>query len=337
MPSHSIPKIQNAILQPDKNSTNVILVRDHKVPTPIPGSSEHLIRVYTTAITRGELLWLKDYPTDPELIKNKELVPCYDVAGVVVSAPESSSFKPGTEVYARSDFYQSGTAREYAILKTEDMAIRPSKFSWAESATVPMSIETAYQALFIHAGLKFEEGFGAKGKRVFITASSGAAGMWIVQLAKWAGAEVIGTCGENNLEYVKSIGASEVLDYTKTDIKAWATEEDNKADVVIDCIGGKSLRDAWWVVKEGGVLLSIFQPPEDMKPAGCETKLSKAQFFIMDTNGKELAQVTELINGEGNFRACLDSVWPFEDFQEAFSKLKSGKTRGKIVLDMGLA
>lgn len=326
------PKTQNAVLQPDKMSTAVIMITDHPVPTANHSVAEHLIRVHTTAITNGELLWAKNFPpsnsTEPKI-----LIPCNDVAGTVVTAPPSSPFQPGTEVYARSNYNRTGCAREYSILLTEEMAKRPQKLSWAESATVPMSAETAWQALFVHAGLEAKAGEGAKGKRVFITAASGGVGVWMVQLAKWAGAEVVATCGADSVEWVKSLGADEVIDYTKTDLKEWASGEGKKVDIVIDCIGRKSLEDAWWAVKDGGVLISIFQPPEQVRPAGVEGNI-KNLFFIMASIGEDLQKVTELIEAGVVGKVALDSVHPFNKYQEAFKKLESGKTKGKVVLDL---
>jgi NADPH:quinone reductase-like Zn-dependent oxidoreductase len=255
------------------------------------------------------------------------------VAGTVVTAPASSPFPPGTEVYARSNYNRTGCAREYTILLTDEMAKRPQRLSWAESAAVPMSAETAWQALFIHAGLEPKAGVGAKGKRVFVTAASGGVGVWMVQLAKWAGAEVVATCGVDNVEWVKSLGADDVIDYTTTDLKQWAAEEGHKVDLVIDCIGRKSLADAWWVVKPGGTLISIFQPPEGVKPAGVEANI-KDLFFVMEANGEQLQKVTELIEA-GTGKPALDSAFPIAQFQEAFRKVESGKTRGKVVLDLG--
>ena len=327
------PKTQKAILQPNAANTTVTMIENHPVPHPNLSQNQHLIRVHTTAITNGELLWTKNFPLPPDPASEpKLLVPCNDIAGTVVSSPASSPFPPGTQVYARSSYKRTGCAREYTILLTDEMAKRPQNLSWVESATVPMSAETAWQALFVHAGLEAQAGRGARGKRVFVTAASGGVGVWMVQLAKWAGATVVASCGAGNVEWVKLLGADEVLDYTKTDIKQWAAEPRNKVDLAIDCIGRKSLQDVWWAVREGGMLISVFQPPEDVKPVGVAEKI-KSLFFIMDSKGEQLRKVTELVE-RGNMRPALDSVFPMDRFQEAFAKLQSGKTRGKVVLDV---
>ena len=328
--TESLPTTQQAILQPDPQSTDVILIEDHPVPTPSPSSTEHLIRVHTTAITNGELLWTKNFPFAPP---SKVLVPCFDIAGTVVTAPPSSPFQPGTEVYARGDYKRTGCARKYTILLTEEMAVRPHSLPWAESACVPMSAETAWQALFVHGGLEPEAGTGAKGKRVFVTAASGGVGVWVVQLAKWAGAEVVGTCSADNVDWVSSLGANEVLDYRKVDVKKWAAGEGKKVDLVVDCIGAQSLFSAWWAVKEQGLLISIFQPPEEAKPESVEGGI-RTFFFVMESNGEQLQKVTELIN-QGIGKPSMDSVHPFEKFQDAFAKVEKGRPKGKVVLDLG--
>ncbi|GAB7332798.1 hypothetical protein MBLNU13_g04528t1 [Cladosporium sp. NU13] len=324
----AVPNTQKAILQPDKMSTSVTMITDHLTPTPDFSADEHLVRVHATAITNGELLWSRYFPLPAG--STKVLVPCNDIAGIVITAPQSSLFQPGTEVYARSSYARTGCAREYTILLAEEMAKRPQCLSWAESAAVPMSAETAWQALFVQAGFEARKG-SAEGKRIFITAASGGAGVWMVQLAKWAGAKVIGTCSTGSVGLVKSRGADVVLDYTKTDFKQWAADESNQADLVIDCIGGKALEDAWWVVKEGGTLLSIFQPPEEKKPPGAPANVRNF-FFVMTTSGEQLRKISPLIN-EG-MRPALDSAVPFDQYQSAFDKLASGRTKGKIVLDL---
>lgn len=164
--------------------------------------------------------------------------------------------------------------------------------------------------------------------------ASGGVGIWVVQLARWAGLEVGGTARADNREFVRGLGAGEVVDYRDTDIRAWAGAE-GKADIVVDCVGGKSLADAWFVVKDGGVLVSVVQPPGGVRPREVEGKRVRDLFFVMESRGEQLVEVTRGLD-EGRFVARLDSVFEMERFEEAFEKLEGGGTRGKIVLDMGV-
>ncbi|KAH8799689.1 hypothetical protein F5884DRAFT_113948 [Xylogone sp. PMI_703] len=330
MATNNLPTTIRALWQGDHKQPTHITLTKTTLPVPKPGTDEHLIRVHAAVITSGELFWPIYFPPpNPE----KEPVPVYDIAGTVITAPQNSPFKPGDEIYARTNFYRTGSGREYTIATTEELALRPKNISWAEAASIPMSAQTAWQALFEKADLRPEPGVGGAGKRIFVAAASGAVGQWLVQLAHWIGAEVLASCGSSNVEHVKSLGAKEVIS-RGTDIKQWAASN-AKADIVYDCYGKETLADAWWLVKDDGLLISIVQPPEDMKPAELEDKKVNNFFFIVKPIGAHLEQITKGVE-ENRFVPTLDSVYPLEKFEEAFAKVESGRTRGKVALDMGV-
>ncbi|KAL2784381.1 NAD(P)-binding protein [Aspergillus keveii] len=329
MSSSSIPATMLAITQPDPKSTNLTL-SNVPTPKPAPNTTEHLIRIHTVSPCAGELLWPANFPPEG----GRDLwIPCPDMAGTVVQAPENSPFKPGDEVYARANYLRNGGGSEYTIGVTEEIAKRPSGLSWIDTAAIPLSAQTAWQALFVQSGLGSIEGGNWKGKRVLVTAASGSVGSWVVQLAKVAGATVIGTSGTDNIEFVKSLGADDVVDYKTTTLKKWV-ESAGQVDVVIDCIGRKSLEDAWWTIKDDGVLLSIFQPPETAVPEGYTGNV-KGRFFIMGPVREHLEAITKLVE-EGKVRGTVDSVWPVTQFKEAFDRVASGKARGKVIIDFEL-
>lgn len=330
MSSATTPKTMRTVIQPDANTKHLALVK-RDVPTANPDAYEHLIRVHCAAACAGERLWPKMFPPP----NARELVPCYDVAGTVVTAPECSPFRVGDEVYARTDYLNPGGARDYTIGLMEELAHRPKQLSWVESVAIPLSSQTAWQALFVQAGVGSLESGKWKGKRVLVTAASGGVGMWVVQLAKLAGATVIGTCGPDNVERVKSLGASEVVNYRATDLKSWGQTAINKVHVVIDCIGGKPLEDAWWCIKDTGTLVSISQPPKQARQEGDSGKDVRSFFFVMSPNRLNLEAITKLVK-EGKCHGFVDSVWPLEQFEEAFKRLDTGHARGKIVLDLSL-
>lgn len=333
----SLPTTMRTLLQPSHDSKDLTIMTTHPIPTTNLSLGEHLIRVHACAPTAGELLWPKNFPPP----KPRELVPCPDIAGTVISAPEDSPFRPGDEVYARTNYVRPGNARDYTVGLTDELAHKPRGLSWAQAAAIPVSAETAWQALLIHAGIVGGGGkadFSAaqeawSGKRVLVTAASGSVGMWVTQLAALLGADVVGTCGPDNVALVQSLGASEVLNYRTTNLREWAEQPGKKVDVVIDCIGRKSLEDAWWTVKDGGVVLSIFQPPRQACPDGYKGERVRDLFFVMAPNGKHLQDITKLVE-QGKCRSMVDSVWPLEQFQEAFKRLDSGHARGKIILDL---
>ena len=326
----SIPSSTRALIQPDTSLETLILTK-LPVPTARPSSDEHLIRVDAISPCNGERLWPKNFPPpDPT---SKQWVPGYDMAGTVITAPSSSPFPPGSEVYARTNYRRTGCARDYTIAITDELALRPQHLSWTDSAAVPLSAQTAWQALFVHAGLGGTDAGQAAGKRILVTAASGGVGIWVVQLAHLAGAEVIGTCGPDNVEMVSDLGANLVINYRATSLRDWGQDPQNQVDVIIDCSGRQSLEDAWWAVREGGLLIGIVQPPEQARPEGCRAKDVRSLFFIMEPNGRHLAQITKLID-EGKCRPIVDSVWRFEEYEKAFDKADSGRARGKVIIDM---
>ncbi|KAI4267338.1 MAG: hypothetical protein LQ337_008401 [Flavoplaca oasis] len=229
------------------------------VPTPDPTKNEHLIRVKTTALCKGELDWPTLFP-DVIFSDNQEglIVPGYDVAGTIISAPPTSRFRPGEEIIARTRPSLQGNCREYSIARSEEMALKPSNLSWAEAASIPVSALTAWQALFEHAGVQNP---ASKPARILITAAAGSVGIWLVQLGKMAGVEVVAQVGSaENERLVKELGAAEVVNYKTTSLRDWA-ESSGPVDIVFDLVGRKTLEDAWYCVKDHGILISIVDVP----------------------------------------------------------------------------
>ena len=312
------------------------------VPLPVPGAGEHLIRVHAVTLSAGELEWIKEP-------KGESHVPGVDVAASIVSAPPNSRFVPGDEVYARTTFPRPGNAREFSIALENELAYRPTNLSAEEAVTIPMSALTAWQGLFDHGGLlapslekpeETGEGNPPEQKRVLVTAASGGCGIWAVQLAKLAGAYVIGTCGPSNKELVRDLGADEVLDYSTIGLKEWVEQDlAKKVDLVFDCVNPQSLDQAWMTLKDGGLLLTI-TPPRDMdykeeleRPEGVSEGVS-GKFFIMHPDGKALEEVSKLVE-EKKCKPVVDSVWEFKDWEKALEVVNGGHAKGKVVLKVG--
>ncbi|KAA8642788.1 NADP-dependent oxidoreductase [Aspergillus tanneri] len=317
------------LLQPDLSSTRLELV-DRPIPIANPDANEHLIRVHCTAPCAGELGWYA-YVSLPD----REPVPCDDMAGTVVTAPPNSPFQPGDEVYARSTFNRPGCARDYTVVVTDELARRPQNLSWAESAATPLSAETAWQALFEQSGIGGFSSSAWKGKRILVTAASSSTGMWLVQLGRIIGAQIIGTCGPNNVDLVRGLGAVDVVNYRSQSLREWGQNEENKVDLVIDCIGGQSLEDAWRCVRDQGIVISICRSPNEVKPAEVTAKEVRGLFFIMTPRRSDLEEITKLVEA-GECRPLVDSVWPLEQFQSVFDRVEGRHARGKVVMDLRL-
>ena len=211
------------------------------------------------------------------------------------------------------------------------MAPKPPTLDWVHAATVPLSALTAWQALFEHGGLKGLDDSSARGKKVLVTAAAGGVGVWLVQLARIAGLDVVAQFGSpENDKLVRELGATETVNYKTTSLREWARKE-GPVDIVFDLVGGYTLKEAWFCVKDGGVLVSIVEPPEMKKPDGLEGNDVKALFFIMEPKGEQLRKISKLLI-EGKCRPVLDSVWEFEEYEKAFERLNGGHANGKVVI-----
>ncbi|KAH8202195.1 hypothetical protein TruAng_003670 [Truncatella angustata] len=325
-----------AVIQPDKASHKLTLSEQ---PIPVPHHPDDvLIRVQATSPCSGELDWAL---WAPDFVGDKVPIPGQDMAGTVVSAPESSKFSTGDEVYCRITANRPGAAAEYTLARVSELALKPKNQSWTEAAATPLSALTAYQALFVQGNLDVEALKGEEKarrsngeKRVLITAAAGSVGSWAVQLAKLAGAgAIVAVNGTNNVEFVRRLGATEVVDYHKQNVAEWASQDiaERQVDLVVDCVGGQTLAHCWIAVKEDGRFISICGQPEESKPAGVEKKDVHALWFVMESLGKNLDMVTELIE-DGRARPVIDSVVEFKDFEQAWEKVESRHARGKVVL-----
>jgi len=308
----------------------------HPAPTASSDPDSYIIRTHAAALTREELIW-------PEPLIPSIPVPGYDLAGTILSVPSapptagSYAFAPGDEVYAMTIFSGLGNAREISVAHEKELALRPKNISWEETASIPLSALSAWQALFVHGALKpvFETKSGNEGTKVLITAASGGVGIWAVQLAHHAGVDVVGTCGTKNIEFVKSLGADTVLDYSNTSLLEWVNDDRGTRafDLVLDCVGGQTLEDSWKCVKEGGRIISVAVPPDSKKPTEGIAEGVKSTWFIVESNGGQLSDVTRLIE-QGKCRGVVDSVYDLADYEKAFKRLEGGHAKGKVVLKM---
>lgn len=321
----SIPSTMKGLVH--NQATGKLVLRDD-LPIPTPEGDEYLLKVHSTALTTGELLW----PRPAEL---NESCPGVEMAGIVIKGgPTSTKFRVGDRVYLRTTYPRAGSAREYTLALESEMALQPKNITADEAASVPVSALTAWQAMFS------PEGWGAsledrEKKSVFVNGASGGVGLWATQLAHQAGFTVVGTSTNESL--VKSMGATHVINYITTSITDWLEKhQDWRFDLVLDMVGGDSFLEAWHAAKEDGLVLTIV-PPKDFdywrkleRPAGVSSSVS-GRFFLMQPNGKHLHNITRLIE-TGKAKPVVDSVYALEEFSKAFARLDSGRAVGKVVL-----
>jgi NADPH:quinone reductase-like Zn-dependent oxidoreductase len=267
---------------------------------PGPGLAEALVRVHAAAITRGELEW----PVD-----RLPAVPSHELSGVVEEVGGGvAGVAVGDEVFALAPFDRDGVAADYTAVPAELLVPKPQALGHAESAALPLPALTAWQGLFDHGRL------GA-GERVLIHGAAGNVGGFAVQLARAAGAHVIGTASAASLDFVLELGAHEVVD--AADAFEDAVEP---VDVVFDTAGGERLRRSPAVLRAGGRLVSVAEEP----PEG-------GVYFIVEPNRDQLGSLARLVDG-GDLRPPLVEVFSFAAAREAFARSLEPGRRGKVVL-----
>ena len=215
------------------------------------------------------------------------------------------------------DASRDGAYAEYIVVRESELALKPKSLHHIRAAAVPLAAVTAWQALFDAGQLK-------RGQRVLIHGGSGGVGHVAVQLAKWKGAHVLATASTKNQELLRELGVDEPIDYTKQKFEDVARD----VDLVLDLIGGETQERSWSVLKKGGVLLSLVQPPsvEKAKALGV-----RAAFVAGHPSGAQLAEIAKIIDS-GQLAPVIDRILPLSEVRRAHELSKSGHTHGKIVL-----
>jgi NADPH:quinone reductase-like Zn-dependent oxidoreductase len=290
-------------------------------PKPALQPGDALVRVIATSITKTELTWDETY-RDCDGRPRIPTIPGHEFAGIVDAlAPETAGVRVGDAVYALSSFCRDGSTAEFIAIRAADLALKPQSLNFEQAAAVPLAGLTAWQALFDHAQIE-------KGERVLIHGAAGGVGTYAVQLANWKGAEVIATASAQDHNFLRELGASEVIDYTRQRFE----EKVKHSDVVLDTIGGETQQRSWGVLRRGGILISIVSPVAD-KAASLGLR---GAFFIVEPNRAQLIQLGHLID-KGTLRVVVGAVLPLARAREAFEQGSAGHKRGKIVLQVAAA
>lgn len=288
-----------------------------EAPLPKRKPDDMLIRVQAAAVNPVDWKIREGY-LQGTLKQSLPLVLGWDVAGEVVElGPEATGFKVGDAVYVRPDIERDGGYAEYIAVKASEAAHKPATLDPTHAAAVPLAALTAWQSLVDAAGLQ-------AGQTVLIHAAAGGVGSMAVQLAKARGAHVIATASAVNTGLVAELGADQFIDYTKTRFE----EVVQGVDVVFDTIGGDTQERSWQVLKPGGILVSVVNPPSK---ATAVTRGVRRAFVFIHADGEQLNTIARLID-MGKIKPILHAVLPLAEVRQAHAISQSGHARGKIVL-----
>lgn len=249
----------------------------------------------------------------------------WDFAGVVIETGYAASrFCLGDEVYAyaRRPVIEQGTYAEYISIPECYVTHKPLSLKFEEAASVPLASLTAYQSVI-------EKGKLTKGQKIVILGASGGVGTYAIQFSKIIGAEVIAIAGQNRSDYLKSLGADHVIDYTEGDfIEKIKSVFPSGADLILDGVGKEDGNKAYQCVKEGGMLVSILS---QVNQELAEKHKIKFKYHFVEPNARQLDIIGKWID-EKKVKIILQEIYSLKDVAKAHEQIESGHTTGKIVL-----
>src|SRR5262245_8931630 len=287
-----------------------------EIPRPQPKEGEVLVKVRATSVTPSELGWFTTFNLPFGEPRPFPIVLSHEFSGVIASVGSKvTGFSIGDEVFGLNDWFSNGAQAEYCVAKATGLARKPQSLFHVESAVIPLAALTAWQGLFQTAKLE-------RGQRVLVHGAAGGVGSFAVQLAHWRGARVIAPISSGNFEFVRLLGADELIDYRTTRFE----EVIKQVDVVFDTVGGETLERSWPVLKPGGRLVTVATE----RNGAAEPRVRDA-FMRVQPDGRQLAEIGRMID-QGEIKANVGPIFPLTAAKLAYARARHGLRRGKIVL-----
>ncbi|MBA3581217.1 MAG: NAD(P)-dependent alcohol dehydrogenase [Gammaproteobacteria bacterium] len=304
-----------------------------EVVKPIPKDNEVLIKIHATTVTSADCrLRSLNIPRGFGLIsrlifgitKPRQSILGTEIAGDIESIGKNvTKFKVGDPVFAISGFGMAAHAEYKCIPEDGAMALKPSCLTYDEAAAMSFGGTTVLDF--------FRRGKLQRGDKLLINGASGSIGTAAVQLAKHFGAEVTGVCSAANLDWVRSLGATHVIDYTREDF----TRNGETYDVIVDTVGTAPFSRSKDSLKEGGRLLLVLAGLPDMLPIPWVSMTSSMKIIAgpAEERAEDLRFLAELAEA-GAFRPVIDRRYPFEQIAEAHRYVDSGRKKGNVIITL---
>ncbi|MEU3067716.1 NADP-dependent oxidoreductase [Streptomyces sp. NPDC006906] len=291
------------------------VLQEVHLPRPVAGPSQIVVAVRAAGVNptdwkhRGDAMFLDRLP----------LVLGWDVSGVVESVGFGVTlFKPGDEVFGMLPYpYGVGSHAEFAVGPARAFAHKPRDVDHVQAAALPLAALTARQALVDTADVR-------PGQRVLIHAAAGGVGHLAVQIAKSLGAYVIGTASAAKHDFVRGLGADEVVDYRTVDFGDAVSE----VDMVLDPLAGATRTRSLDVLRRGGTLVSLLPGGEAEKAAAREIRVEN---LLVEADHAGMEAIADLVRA-GELRAHVEAAFPLAEAAKAHALGETGRTTGKLVL-----
>lgn len=301
-----------------------------EVPAPSPKRNDVLIRIHASAVNAADWRLRRADPWFVRLVfgpfrPRRPILGVVFAGEVVEVGAEVTTYRKGDRLFGWTSIMGLGGHAEFiALPESGAFARMPEGMTWTDAAAIPFGFGTARHFL--------SKANVSKGQRVLIYGASGAVGSAAVQLARTMGAEVTGVCSTGNVELVRSLGATHVLDYTKDDLSAFR----DRYDVVFETVGKLPFKTSVDLVKPNGVILTGSEMPAQMLARLFAGKGGKRVTVIGGTAGERAADMQHLAElwQRKEIRAVIDSTYPLARIAEAHARAESGRKVGSVVVTM---
>jgi len=317
-----------AIVQDRYGPVDVLELRD--IDKPVVGNGDVFVRVHAAGVDQGVWHLMAGQPYLMRVIgfglrAPKARVRGRDVAGRVEAVGTNvTRFKPGDDVFGTCN---AGSFAEYACAPEDRFATMPVNLTYEQAAAVPVSGCTALHAVR-------DQGKVQAGQRVLVIGAGGGVGTFAVQLAKVSGAEVTGVCSTTKVDFVRSLGADAVIDYTREDF----ADGQSRYDVILDVAGNRSLSQLRRALTPAGTLVIV---GGDGKWFGVGRQLraillslfvrQKLRSFVSSERHEDLVTLRELLEA-GKVTPVVDRTFPLSEARDAILYMREGRVNGKVVV-----
>lgn len=293
------------------------VLRCEEVSIPRPGPGEVLVRVHAAGVNPI------DYKIRSGSYRRPVSLPVTlgrEISGVVEQAGSGvEDLRPGDDVYGMLGTYSGGYA-EYALALRRELALKPESLDHIHAAAVPLAATTAWQGLFDHGKLQ-------SGETVLIHGGAGGVGHFAIQFAGLRGTQVLATAREEDLDFVRGLGADLAIDYENERFE----NRVHGVDLVLDLVGGQTQERSWQVLHPGGRLVSSLGMPPGERAA--ERRVT-ALGFMAEPRSEQLAEIAGLIDA-GRVEVVVERILPLPEAARAQDELEHEHIRGKVVLTAG--
>jgi NADPH:quinone reductase-like Zn-dependent oxidoreductase len=313
--ARSEPQMMHAVVAHAYGGPEVL--KYETIARPEPKDDQVFIRVIAAAINPVDAAVRRGAFKDVSGEKFP-LIPGYDLSGIVEkTGTNARKFMVGDAVYAFLSLKHGGGYAEYAIADENEASLKPKSINFEQAAAVPLAASTAWQALIDTAHLQ-------PGQTVLVHGGSGGVGSFAIQIAKAHGAKVIATASTANQDLLAHLGADQSVDYKTTKFEEVVKE----VDLVLDAVGGDTLKRSYDVVKKGGMIVSVAGRPD---PAELEKREIRGTWILVQPKASVLEELTKLIEAK-KITPIVSAIVPLADAAKAQEQVAARHTRGKIVL-----